>query len=136
MRFLIFFLLAVTASAQLVPRLQLTGNFTSFAQANNARNVISNKLVSARSGLVHALDLPFRFSTNAGVVNVTSVEFFASTNLQNTAIRWMQTNQFGGSGWTVTISSHLCPGTNAVPAGWTGCALDSRAQSTNIVITP
>ena len=133
---LFLFLIAFSASAQLAPRIALSGEFTSLAQANSAKNVIRNKLDSVKSNLADSLDRPFTVSTNFGMVTIQSVDFFAGTNLQAQAIRWMQTNVFGGTGWTVTIHTHLCPGTNAVPAGWLGCELDPRARATNIVVTP
>ena len=136
MRYLILFLMAVDASAQLSPRVSISGSFTSLAQVNAARSVISNKLFSVKSGQIHSLDNAFTVGTNAGMVTINRLDFYVSTNLQNQALRWLVTNQFGGSGWTLIVGSHLCPGTNPPPANWLGCALDPRAQSTNIVIVP
>ena len=139
MKFLALLLLlsALPAFAQFTPRLEISGSFTSVAQANAARGIITNKLAQLRSGAADVLDRGFSNNTNTATVTASTIIGFANTNLLHAATTWLQTNAFPGQGWTITVNSHLHP-TNAAsyPANWLGCRLDPRAEHFAFTITP
>ncbi len=129
-------LCAVHASAQLVPKLTVTVTLPSLAEARAERTRQTNALAQVKSEIDPLDERPrLSISPENGRAMVVTTTLYAGKPMLLAAQEFIRTNNWP-AGTIVRIERHLCPHTNAVPAGWIGCNNDPRAENTRIVLKP
>lgn len=136
-RLLLFFGLAVSSFGQLAPRVEIKVTASVSKDIADTKTLLDAKQLALNSGKTSPLDITRTVSTNKidGKVESYGVNFFAAKAALLTAKEFIQTNNWP-AGTIITVRHHLCPSSNALPAGWLGCTLDPRAEWAEVVLKP